>query len=77
MVHVGLKTKGRPDRSLDLYTVPMICEPLSLQPILMCTEKYEHLSQLEMADPVDGTTAKEIDVLIGSDHYWDLVTGDI
>ena len=55
----------------------MICEPLSLQPILMCTEKYEHLSQLEMADPVDGTTAKEIDVLIGSDHYWDLVTGEI
>jgi len=48
-----------------------------LQRILMCTEKYEHLFQLEMADPVDGTTAKEIDVLIGSDHYWDLVTGEI
>lgn len=43
----------------------------------MCTEKYEHLFQLEMADTVDGTTTKEIDVLIGLDHYWDLVTGEI
>ena len=36
-----------------------------------------HLSGLELADPgVDGKDL-EIDLLIGSDHYWKVVTGRI
>ena len=39
--------------------------------------KYDHLSQLELADHSDGTTLMEVDVLIGSDYYWEVVTGKV
>ena len=41
-------------------------------------DQYPHLQDLELADdcPVDHNS-DTIDVLIGSDHYWDVVTGGI
>ena len=39
--------------------------------------EYAHLSGLELADYSRGTDAGEIDVLIGSDFYWKLVTGEV
>ena len=38
---------------------------------------YEHLCGLEFADVSDGVTLKEIDLLIGSDYYWQLTTGRV
>ncbi|KAK3754303.1 hypothetical protein QZH41_006636 [Actinostola sp. cb2023] len=40
---------------------------------------YPHLEGLELADyDYAGTNESDaIDILIGSDHYWDIVTGDI
>lgn len=38
---------------------------------------YEHLSGLELADSGDATAILEIDLLIGSDHYWKLVTSRV
>jgi hypothetical protein len=36
--------------NLFLLTVPLICDPLSPQPIEICQEKYHHLAQLSLAD---------------------------
>lgn len=52
--------------------VPFICSPLTSQPINYTRESYDHLLVLELANTGDSL---EIDVLIGSDVYWDLVTG--
>lgn len=38
---------------------------------------YEHLSGLELAYSGDVTAILEIDLLIGSDHYWKLVTSRV
>ena len=51
----------------------MIC--LSL-PALVSVNKYSHLQNLDLAD--SGKLPRSgIDILIGSDYYWQVVTGDI
>ena len=77
VVRVGVQTHDGPDPTLTLLTVPYICEPLSTQPISLCPEMYDHLSSLELADTSDGNKPMEVDILIGSDHYWRLMTGEI
>lgn len=67
--------KGDLNQELQLFVVPQICEPLTAQPINICTEKFDHLSQLDMADSSDGKTAVDIEMLIGADYHWDLTIG--
>ncbi len=62
---------------LHLLAVPVICEPLAAQPLALCLESYEHLSNLELADSTSDNSAMEIDLLVGSDYYWELATGRI
>ena len=62
---------------LTLFSVPLICEPLTCQPVSFCQENFGHApSQLHLADPSDGASHLNIDILIGSDQYWELVTGE-
>ena len=70
-----MKTREGPDKELELFSVPLICEPLVAQPISFCVEKYNHLARLELADSSNGASAMEVDVLIGSDYYWEFATG--
>ena len=37
---------------------------------------YAQLEGLELADFDDDDNDNTIDILIGADHYWDVVTGD-
>ena len=60
-----------------LFSVAHICDPLTAQPISLCAEKYSHLSKLDLVDVSNGEAQLEIDVLIGSDYYWELTTGKI
>ena len=76
-VNVGLAMKGYPNMHLSLFVVPMICEPLAGQPISACIEENRHLASLDLADFSDGTSSLEVDILIGSDYYWSLVTGGL
>ena len=76
LVNVLLKTKEE-EMEMCLLTTPTICEPLTAQPISVCADSYEHLSELELADSSDGNTPLEIDLLIGSDYYWQLTTGRV
>ena len=77
IVNVGLAMKGYPNMHLSLFVVPMICEPLAGQPISACIEENRHLASLDLADFSDGTSSLEVDILIGSDYYWSLVTGGV
>ena len=64
-------------RQLTLYAVPIICEPLTCQPVTLCQGNFEHLSGLKLADPANGSDRLEIDILVGSDYYWTLLTGNV
>lgn len=61
--------------SLSVYVMPAICEPLARQPVSACVRQYPHLQGLELADSSSTGSSMAVDVLIGSDYYWHLVTG--
>ena len=76
VVRVSVRTRAGEDKNIDPFVVPHICEALTAQPIDKCLEHYPHISGLDLADdPLDET--REIDVLIGSDFYWEFVTGEV
>lgn len=74
---VGIRLRGYPDASLSVHVVPTICEPLSSQPITATVQSHEHLMKLDLADSAESDSRLPIDVLVGCDYYWDLVTGSI
>ena len=39
-------------------------------------QSFEHLTGTQLADDLDNPR-ETIDILIGSDFYWDIVTGDV
>ena len=57
---------------MSVLSFPAICSPL---PTRVNANRYPHLQGLHLADCSDSQDA--IDVLIGSDYYWDLVTNEI
>lgn len=62
---------------MPLFVVPMICELLIGQPISLCFQQKPQLAGLELADWADSDDRLEVDILIGADWYWDLVTGQV
>lgn len=76
VVNVGMCLRSYPSMILSLYVVPVICEPLAGQSIAACVEHYPHLLGLNLADCPIEESCLRVDILIGSDYYWDLVTGD-
>ena len=75
IVNVGMCLRGYPPMSVSLYVVPTVCNPLVSQPIAAIIEKISSLKGLDFADYSDGKFSLRVDVLIGSDYYWELVTG--
>ena len=68
------------DNSSSIYmkavAMPSICAPISNQEVQLAVKQKEFLSTLKLAD--DGSEDKrEIDMLIGADMYWKVVTGNI
>jgi len=57
--------------------VPFICELLFYQPVAYMKHCYNHLTNLELANSSKVGEELQIDTLISSDHYWQLVTGQI
>ena len=50
---------------------------LTCQPIAFCRDNFEHLSGLPLADTTDSHDRLQIDILLGSDYYWTLLTGEV
>ena len=75
VVNVCMEVRGGQTKQLTLFVVPLICEPLTGQHIAFSQDHFQHLSGLTLADPLDGPEQLEVDILIGSDQYWSLITG--
>ena len=75
VVRIRMKLRDDQNQELQLFVVPQICEPLTAQPINICTEEFENLFHLDMADSSDRKTAVDIEIFIGEGYYWDLTTG--
>jgi len=54
-----------------------ICKPLAGQTIELAVENYEHLRNLKLADSNPTNSGLKIDVLVGSDFYWDFLTNEV
>ena len=50
VVKLGLKARTEVDLELSLYVVPLVCEPLSGQPLDLTVQRYSYLSGLDLAD---------------------------
>ena len=77
IVRVGVSLNGYPDVNVSLFVTSVICEPLFSQPISTCIGKYPHLANLHLADWAEEGSRLGIDILVGSDYYWDFITGAI
>ena len=77
VVKLGLKARTGADLEISLYVVPLICEPLSGQPLDLTVQRFPYLSGLDLADSGNVTDNLEIDILVGADYYWKVATGRI
>lgn len=65
---------GSEEVEITAINFPIICSPLNSK----VNTNYTHLEGLELADFGDDVDdSNTIDILIGSDYYWDIVTGDV
>ena len=62
---------------MSLFVVPFICEPLVSQPIDVCISQGSQLAGLELADWADQESQFEVHILVGTDQYWNVVTGAV
>ena len=76
VVKLLMKTTDGDDLELKFLVFSLICEALSGQVITHALDNYPHLVGLDLAETGTGTT-KNVDVLIGSDHYWKVVSWEI
>ena len=77
VVRVAIRTRDRGRLELPLLTVPLICEPLIGKAICCTIEAHSHLSELDLADLPGYEGELAISVLVRSDDYWKLVTGEV
>ena len=68
VVSLGLNTRNGDTVQLSFLSVPLICDPISDQPITCAMENYENIANLDLADYSSASDLLEVDVLIGSDH---------
>ena len=69
VVRIGIQTIDGNNLELPFFSVPLICEPLSHQPVALCKTTYDHLVHLNLMDCHEGHTEVKVNMLIGSDHY--------
>ena len=75
VVALGVELKGEPDLALSAFTLPLICQPLQGQPVEQVVKNNPCLSGLKLADFCTEGETLGVDILVGSDYYWKLVTG--
>ena len=62
---------------LSAFVVPLIYDPLQNQPIVHANVTHAHLRGLKLADYSTGEDDVIADKLVGSDQYWQLVSGKV
>ena len=76
-VDLELLFKNGDTMRIQALIVPVICNPLTSQPISHTKKTYDHLVDLELTDSDNAEDCLEVDALIGSDVYWSQVTGEV
>ena len=61
----------------SVLTVPLITDNLAVATIQLCMRNSSHLSSLDIADMAQDIGSDTIEALIGSDYYWQLVSGRV
>ena len=74
VVYLAVRTKHGGSQVLEVFVVPHICDPVISEAAVSCVKMYSHLSQLDLADVTPDKTM-DVDLLIGSDFYWEFMTG--
>ena len=77
VVNLGIHLKDSATCELAMLTVPIICDNFVPVPVTLCLENYPHLNSFRSDDLAHHSLAGAPEVLIGSDHYWQLVTGTV
>ena len=73
LVKLHLRKSGTADSiEITALTFPVICSAL---PSKVNVEKYPHLEGLDLADDYNESSGT-IDILIGSDYYWNIIEGE-
>ena len=72
VVTLPLRNNNNEYVEISALNFPVICSPL---PKRVDVNEYPHLQDLELADRSE-IGQDTIDILIGSDYYWDIVTGE-
>ena len=75
IVKLGIELRGGGCLELKLLSVTHICEPITNAPVDL--ESYPHLKPLEFATDLEKPCQFVPDVLLGSDQYWSLLTGEV
>ena len=77
LVKLTLKWVSDEKVELTALSFPTLCTNLPARARVDLTQ-YPHLGNLESADTLNSENENEpVDILIGSDRYWDLVSGDV
>ena len=77
IVDLRIMTKEGSPLTISTVVVPHICDPVLTQHITLLKNAYEHLTGLDLANSGNDNGESAIDVLVGFDHYWKLVTGRV
>ena len=77
VVRFCVATEQGEDAELSAFVVPTICDPLQSQSVVQAGLTYAHLKGLKLADYHTGEDNVDIDILVGSDQYWSLVSGRV
>lgn len=62
---------------LTAPVVPFICNPLTSQPIDHARDHCDHLQGIDLVKSANVGDTLEVEMLIGSEFYWSLVTGEV
>ena len=73
---VKLKLQGKEGKIIEIQAAsfPKICSPITAKVEIA---QLTRLCDLELADYDPSDSGGRVDVLIGSDHYWEVVSGDV
>ena len=76
LIKLRLQGKHGEDVNISALSFEAICSPV---PSKVSLHEQPHLLYLDLADCISGNMDSQdnIDVLIGSDYYWDIITGEV
>ena len=76
LMKLRLQGKNDEDVNISALSFESICSPV---PSKVSLHEHSHLLDLDLADCISGNMDSQdnIDVLTGSDYYWDIITGEV